>query len=96
MKENSENIERVICRYYNVPAERLKEPTWGNTPKKMYLYFLRRKSPLSIREITGITNMKPVITGALIRRVSREIVKDAALKKDRRKIEKLIKNSENI
>ncbi len=90
MKETAEKIERVICRYYNVPAERLNEPTWGNIPKKMYLYFLRKKSPLTIREIAGITDMKPVTTGALIRRFSREILRKTTLKKDKKKIEKLI------
>ncbi len=61
-----------------------------NRKEKMYLYFLRRKSPLTIREIAGITNMKPVTTGALIRRFSREIVRKTTLKKDKKKIEKLI------
>ena len=96
MQESAEKIKRAICSYYDVSPERLKKPTWSNIPKKMYLYLLRKRSPLSISEIAHLTDMKYESAGALIRRFSREIAANSRLGKDNKKMEKLLERNENI
>jgi len=85
-----EKIALAVREIMNVTNEQMIAKTQGNTARKLYIYLLKKRTVLTLREISKFAGMNYRSAGELARRFEREFKRSKELRKIVEKTEEFI------
>lgn len=87
-------IAAAVMKALDVPVERLTAKTLNNTARKLYLYLLKKHTPMKIVEIAKLAGMNYKAAGELIRAFERKMKASKKLTTILNNTEKRLNNGE--